>query len=256
MSETNQKSWSTRMAVGRMSYDMGYYSQAIRHFTKALETAKSPGFDQTDLANTYLSLGKSYACTGNVKEAESYLTRALEIDERSPEHIIARATDYVELALFYFKTGRLAEAADYNQKAIDSLDKLENPPVVLLAKALKQLAIVTAEHLNFDLALIHADRAISALENGGGQKQSLIYGEVLMVKTIALVELGKLEEAKDLYARAIQTIELNRGPFHPKVASILDMFSELTAQTGKRVASETLHEEAEEIRKAIVKKNK
>lgn len=256
MSDTRQKSYNTRMAVGRMSYDMGYYSQAIRHFTKALEIAVAPDFAADDLANTYLSLGKSYACAGNHKEAESYLNKAMEVDERSPEHVIARATDYVELALLYASTGRLDAASDYNQKAISILDKLEKPPAGLLAKALKQLAIVASESHNFDLALLHTDRAITVLENAGNQKQSLIYGEVLMVKTIALVELGNLEEAKALYHRAIQTIELNRGPFNPKVANILDMFSELTAQTGKTVASEVLHKKAEEIRKAKNHKSK
>lgn len=254
MSENNHKLWSTRLAVGKMAYDMAYFGQAVRHFTKALDLAKANHFGEEELSSSYLALGKALACMGRYQEAEGNLSKALEIDERSPERSIERATDYVELALFYSRTGRIDEAADYNARAISLLDHLDNTPASLLAKALKQLAVIKAEQHDFDLASLYIDRAIEALEKEGGQKQSLIYGESLMVKTIVLLELGDTEGAQALYPQAIQTIELNRGPFNPKLANMMDMFSELTAETGHPKASEILHKKAEVIRNAKTRK--
>ena len=238
------------MAVGRMAYDMSYYSQAARHFRKALEIAKAANLPADELAKNQVSLGKTLACMGNYHEAEHCLEAALSLDEGVNAHGLDTASDYTELGLLYFKTGRLAQAEDYNKRAVDLLKSFKTAPADLVTKALKQLAIVRSENGDLDGAMVAADEAIAIFENSSLSKNHLIYGEALMVKTILLVEKGDNEAAKEIFWKAMQIVELNRGPFHPKVATMMDMFSEMTAQAGKKGASDYLHRRAEEIRQA------
>jgi tetratricopeptide (TPR) repeat protein len=250
---TTEKLFATRMAVGRMAYDMGYFGQAVRHFHTALELAGKENLPAPSLADANLSLGKAYACQGRYKEAEEYLTKALNLDaaEADRPRSIEQAMDYIELALLYSKTARKEQAIDYNKRAISLLDKLKTSPVEQKAKALKQLALIYCEEQEYEEAMAHISIAVDALEKAGGLKQTLIYGECLMVKSIVLVELGDIDSAREIYYTAMQTIELNRGPFHPKVANMMDMFSEMTAQAGRTKASEILAKKASKIRKVI-----
>lgn len=248
MSDDDKKTWNTRIAVGKMAYDAGYYSQAARHFRTALEFAQEHNMDQPYLSINYISLGKTLASMGNYKEAEKFLMKALIIDEALEDHNMEVASDYSELGMLYFKLGRLEESTQYNQKALDILNTLKEPPAMLQAKILKLMAIIKSEAGELETAVSLIDKAIEKIEKVHGGKDQLLYGEALMVKTMILVDLGKEDEAREIYPQALQLVEMNRGPFHPKVATMMDMFATMTSNAGRQKVSEYLKNKAQHIR--------
>lgn len=246
--ELDQKTWNTRIAVGKMAYDAGYYSQAARHFRTAMDYATEHNMEPSCLAINYVSLAKTLASMGNYKEAEQLLVKALAIDESLDEHGVDVAADYSELGMLYFKLGRLDESRQYNEKCLEIVSTFKEPPAFLYGKVLKQLAILKSEAGDLEGALVLIDQAIATIEHAHDGKNQLVYGEALMVKTMLLVDLGREDEARELYPLALQIVEMNRGPFHPKVATMMDMFATMTSNAGRDKVSEYLKEKAQHIR--------
>ena len=246
--ELDKKTWNTRIAVGRMAYDAGYYSQAARHFCIALDYATEHNMPPSCMAINYVSLGKTMASMGNYKETEQYLIKALAIDESLDDHSVDVAADYSELGMLYFKMGRLDESAQCNEKCLQLISAFKEPPAFLYGKVLKQMAILKSEAGDMDGALALVDRALETIEAAHDGKNQLVYGEAMMVKCMLLVDMGRGEEARELYPQAMQIVEMNRGPFHPKVATMMDMFATMTSNAGHPKASEYLKEQAEHIR--------
>jgi tetratricopeptide (TPR) repeat protein len=246
--EKDARTWSTRMAVGRMAYIATYYSQAARHFRMALEFAREHNLESKYLSENLVSLGKTLASMGNHKEAEHLLKEALALDEANPENSFEKAVDYTELGLLYFKLGNLSLARDYNVKAVGLLKQFTKPPAETLAKALKQLAILACEDEAYAQARTYCLEALSVISEGNLGKTHLLYGEVLMVQAFAELELGNMDDARELWQQAIQIVEMNRGENSPKVASMMDMFAEMTEQAGRTKATEYLKKRAQEIR--------
>jgi hypothetical protein len=58
-------------------------------------------------------------------------------------------------------------------------------------------------------------------------KNSMIYGDVLLVKVFFLAELGRYEEAAELYPQAMQIVAMMRGLKHPRVEEAINIFKEM-----------------------------
>lgn len=222
---------NTKLAVAHMAYDAGYYSQAIRHFRLVLSILESEEANDSMKARAMTGLAKSLAAIGKYEEAEPMIRQALLIDENLPEASTACAEDYHQLALLYWRSGRNAESQEYAERALKLVERAgKHAPDELKAKLLKHFAVLAEQAGNTREAERHLNKAIEFIEYSSQLgKQSMIYGDVLLVKVLFLAEQGRFEEAEELYPQAIQIIAITRGPAHPRVEEAMNIFREMQA---------------------------
>jgi len=219
----------TRMAVGRLAYDAGYYTQASRHFKLALQMLESGGFDNELRARILTGLAKSLAAQGKYSEAEPLILEALELDESNSVPLWERAEDYHQLSLLCWRNGRNDESLQYARAALKLATTAgSNAPDELIAKLLKHHAVLAEQAgkiLESERYLNEAIQFILGSNELG--KNSTIYGDVLLVKVFLLAEQGRYEEAAEIYPQAMQIVSINRGLEHPKVEEAINIFKEM-----------------------------
>lgn len=226
------KRWRARIAVAHMAYDAGYYNQAIRHFRLALELAQTAELDETLKARSQSGLAKSLAALGKFEEAERLIRSALQIDESVSEAIVEQAEDYHQLALLCWRSGRNSESMSFAQKAFELAQKAGTAaPDDLKAKLLKHFAVLAEQSGDFVETERCLNRAVEFIE-GSNQlgKNSMIYGDVLLVKVLFLAEQGRFDEAAELYPYAMQIVALTRGVSHPRVEEAMKIFQEMDSK--------------------------
>lgn len=252
--EEDLKKWATRMAVGRMAYDAGYYSQAARHFQLAANLAEEQHLPDELRARTFVNMAKTLSSQGRHDEAEKLIKRAMQIDASGTEQSVALIDDYCQLSVLYWHSGKTALAGDTIKEAERMLSKCEDAPDELQAKLFNQLAIVAGHSGNLRDCERYLDKALEIVETSSDLgKDSLIYGQVLMVKVLLLAEQNRIDEAIESYPQALQVIETHRGAYHPKVADLFEVFADYTANKHLDDISARFHEQAEDIRKTAKK---
>lgn len=217
------------MAIGCMAYDAGLYSHAVRHCRLALALVESGNLASSLKARSLINLAKSLSALGQFDEAEKLIHKALEIDEEGQNSFLERSEDYHQLSLLYWRSGRSDSSWQFAQKALDLYQMAgENASHELKAKLLKHFAVLSEQAGKVSEAERYLDQAIDFIE-GSSQlgKQSMIYGDVLLVKVLLLAEQGRLDEAEEIYPHAIQIVEITRGIHHPRVTEALKVFNEL-----------------------------
>lgn len=230
MNETEQLSrWKTRMAVARMAYEAGYFTQAIRHFRLALELQESGNLIDSLKARSLTGLAKSLAAIGKYADAEPMILEALKIDENSKEAFAERAEDYHQLSLLCWRSGRSAESLDYAGKAFELAKKAgHDAPDELTAKLLKHLAVLAEQSGNIAKTEHYLNQAIEFIMCSSQLgKNSMIYGDVLLVKVLFLAEQRRYEEAAELYPQAMQIVSIKRGLEHPHVEEAMKIFKDM-----------------------------
>ncbi|HIA52090.1 MAG TPA: tetratricopeptide repeat protein [Candidatus Melainabacteria bacterium] len=230
MNDTEKLSrWQTRMAVGRMAYDAGYFTQAVRHFRLALELQESGELASALKARSLTGLAKSLAAIGKYAEAEPLILEALNIDKGSIDSIAERAEDYHQLSLLCWRSGRNAESLDFAQKAFELAKKAgRDTSDELTAKLLKHLAVLAEQSGNISETERYLDQAIEFITCSSQLgKNSMIYGDVLLVKVFFLAEQRRYEEAAELYPQAMQIVSMTRGLEHPRVEEAIKIFEDM-----------------------------
>ena len=139
------KRFSARLAVGRMAYDTGYFSQAARHFQLALNAVEELNLPKELEARALIGLAKSTAATGNFNKAESLLQKALSIDCSDYESTVEEAEDYHQLSLLYWRSGRADQSLQVAKKAWSLANQDDCSPDELKAKLLKHLAVLAEQ---------------------------------------------------------------------------------------------------------------
>lgn len=233
--------WQTRMAVGRMAYGAGYYAQAIRHFRLALDLVESNGLADKLKARSQTGLGKSLAALGRYAEAEPLILEALEIDEANPDALAGCAEDYHQLCLLCWRSGRDSESLNYALKAMELAKRAgADAPDELKAKLLKHLAVLAEQSGHATQTEHYLNQAIDFItcSNQLG-KNSMIYGDVLLVKVLFLAEQGRYEEAAELYPQAMQLVSMTRGLDHPRVEEAINIFKDLEQSSTMLNAAKT-----------------
>lgn len=233
--------WQTRMAVGCMAYEAGYYQQAIRHFRLALELLESGKLINSLKARTLTGLAKSLAAIGRYAEAEPLINEALSIDEDGTDTVTERAEDYHQLSLLCWRSGREAESLNYAQKAFELAKQAgHDAPDELKAKLLKHLAVLAEQSGNFAETEHYLNKAIEFITGSAELgKNSMIYGDVLLVKVFFLAEQGRYEEAAELYPQAMQIVAMMRGLDHPRVEEAIKIFKEMESPAATLNAEQT-----------------
>ena len=116
--------WKTRIAVGRMAFDAGFYSQAARHFRTALALIKEDKSSPELLSINLICLAKALSCLGNYSEAEQLINEALRIDIVTQDNQLDLARDYLELGNIYRKEHKIQQSKLYADKALGLLSTL------------------------------------------------------------------------------------------------------------------------------------
>ncbi len=229
MSNEKLLRWETRMAVGRMAYDAGFYSQARRHFQLALQMLEDGGLARNLRARCLQGLAKSLAAQGKYAEAEPLILEALKIDETDSSDIAERAEDYHQLSLLCWRAGRNEESLQYAKTALQLARTAGiSAPDEMIAKLLKHHGVLAEESGNINASERYLNEAIQfILASNQLGKNSTIYGDVLLVKVFLLAEQGRYEEAAELYPQAMQIVSINRGLAHPKVEEAMSIFKEM-----------------------------
>ena len=239
------RNWKTRMAVGRMAYESGHFSQASRHFYLALKIVEDKELGDEFGYQTLISLAKALACQGKFADAEKYL---LEVERTQPEDAVERAWDLEELSQLYWQTGRTEQSEEVANKALALLEQSDEQPAELKAKILRNLARAKGNAGDVKECSRLIESALLVIEDSDLGKQSLIYGEVLVIKALLLAEEDKLEAASQVYHQALQLVQMNRGPFHPRIAEIMDFFGEYAEHKGKDDLAKEFRRRGTEIR--------
>lgn len=224
--------WKTIMAVGRMDYDSGCYSQAARHFQSALDCIQKYSLDDSLRARTLLNLAKSVAALGNFEKAEQMMREVISIDESDTSSLLDDAEDYHQLSLLYWRKGQLAQSMQCAKKAMNLVERSQDSPDDIVAKLLKHLAVLAQERGELKECEDYLNKAIEFIICSSMLgRQSSIYGDVLLVKVLLLAEQGDFAGAAELYPQAMQIIEINRGLAHPAVHEVMGIFGELNGHS-------------------------
>lgn len=222
------KNFGSKLAVGRMAYEAGYFSQAYRHYSSALQLAEDNDLDDDLKGCALLGAAKSTAALGNFEQAKKYLNQALVIHESDEGSLVEEAEDYHQLSLIYWRSGNTEMAKQIANKAWELACNDSKTPDELKAKLLKHFAILAEQEGKVDECERYLNKAMDFIESSHQLgKQSSIYGDVLLVKVLLLIEQNRFEEAVELYPQALQIVESNRGITHPRVKEVIDIFSEI-----------------------------
>lgn len=217
------------MAVGRLAYEAGYYTQASRHFKLALQMLESGDFAAAYRARILTGLAKSLAAQGLYTEAEPMILEALQLDEINSSALADRAEDYHQLSLLCWRNGRSEESLQYAKAALKLVSTPgSDAPDELIAKLLKHHAVLAEQAGRLAESERYLNEAIQfILCSDTLGKNSTIYGDVLLVKVFLLAEQARYEEAAELYPQAMQIVSINRGLEHPKVEEAINIFKEM-----------------------------
>ena len=119
------------------------------------------------------------------------------------------------------------------QRAMELAEADPATPDELIVKLLKHFAVLAEGNGALDECERNLNLALETIDQSTQlDKQSSIYGDILLVKVLMLCEQGRMSEASELYDQAITIVEMKRGISHPRVREVLDLFKFLSSGTG------------------------
>lgn len=247
--------WKSKMAVGRMAYDSGLFTLAVQHFRKALSLIEERSLPSDLTSRTLVDLAKALGSAGQFEEGERLLKEAISSDEHNNVSLVEVIEDYHQLSLLYWRANRQELANEMVSKAWQMLKQHpKDVPDELTAKLLKHRAVLAGLADNFQ----KAEKLINeALEFIAGSpvlgKFSSIYGDSLAVKIMILIEVNRVEEAKELFAEALKVLDVTRGETHIKTLQMIEALNHLAHEKGMKEEEVLLQQELDRI-KAMQKK--
>lgn len=256
LKDVDLRLWKSKMAVGRMAYESGFFTQAAQHFRKALAIIDEKGLPSELLSKTLVDLAKALGSVGQFDEGERLLTQALRLDTQDNATDVELIEDYHQLSLLYWRAHKQEPAVAAINKAWSMFEENpDNVPDELRAKLLKHRAVLSGlsgDYANCERLINQAiDFIRSSLDLG---KFCSIYGDSLMVKLMLLIELDRFDEARELYPEALKVLEVSRGETHVKTLAFIDALAHLAQEKGLNEESEFLHSEAKRVRLMLKKK--
>lgn len=219
------KALSARLSVGRMAYGAGSFNQAAKHYKVALSMVEDSSLPEVFKGRALLGLAKCYAAMGDFGKAQSLIEKVVVIDEADTGSTIDEAEDLHQLSLLYWRSGHSDLSFEFAQRSYQIAVEAPDCPDELIAKLLKHFAVLSEQMGRLDDCERYLNQATDFIEGSSELgSQSSIYGDVLLVKVLLLVEKNQLDKAIELYPRAIQVVEFNRGPNHPHLKEVLSIF--------------------------------
>ncbi len=167
----NDKKAECRYLLGTYFFKKTEHSQSIKYFQEALENKSS---NQSQVAETYLYLGKIYHKLGDYPKAYEYIQNALKLFEnQNNSYGIAKC--YQNLGNFHIKQSNPKEAVILYDKALSIYRKINNKRGI--ADIYNNFGVIHLSEKKFDKALSdlqESSRQHSILKDGEGLATSYI----------------------------------------------------------------------------------
>lgn len=216
-------SWQTHMALGRMAYERGLYTAAVRNYRTALKTAEQLELAPDELAENLLGIATCDGKLGLQGEAENLYEKVLELEERistfENENIAAHLNC---LAVIYRQMGRLNEAESVLQNALKAAESKRVSNSTTIAAIAKNLAQISCERGQFDVAEAYLARAVAVCDTRSS-RQTMLFAEILLTLTIIAARQCRYDEAGQFIEEAISILEMLTGGVHPDLADLLEL---------------------------------
>lgn len=219
-----------KMDEGEILMKMNKFRNAEKAFQKAKEYFLAAGKNENIYYAKLLSnWGILYSNLSNFEEAEQYLQEVLELRKKIiGENSTDVAVSLNNLAVLYNQKGNYKTAQELVEKAIKIAENISSPKGLLAImynnKAyFLQIIGKTQESLEIYEKAIQ----LNAEEN---KKKGLTFQRIAINKTLALQELGRLDEAISLCEQIIKIRKNRLGTNSPDYAHLLDIAASLYMQ--------------------------
>ncbi|MBX9689968.1 MAG: hypothetical protein K2X27_24875 [Candidatus Obscuribacterales bacterium] len=248
MEDKDLRLWKSKMAVGRMSYDLGLYPQAVHHFRTALSLFEAKHIPQELLSRNLVDLAKALGSMGHFDEGEELLNKAIRLDTEDCVSSAEIIEDYHQLSLLFWRANKQGAAEDAIAQAMKLMsESKESIPDELIAKLKKHKAVLSVLNKDYRNAEKLIDDAILFIASSPVMgKFSPLYGDCLMVKLMMYMETERFEEALALYPEALKILDVSRGETHVKTIAFIEAIEHLSEEKG-------LHEEAATLKKELAR---
>ena len=242
--------WRSSMAAGRMAYEAGNFTVAVKEYKLAIKIAENNDLQGPLLSEPIIYLSICLSARKEYNEAESLLRRALSLNQPdADESKVLLALNYHELSILLWRTGRAAESQQNSELAFNMLHQAKSYPTELEVMILKQQAVLFTDTRSFKEAEQLLERATHiVLASSSLGKDSLVYGQVLITKALLNIDQQDFEKARELYEQGIGIVEMHWGPHHPKVAELYEIFARHSDHAGKEDVGAFFHKQANNVR--------
>ena len=228
----------------------GEYDQARLYYHRVLTfNERTMGPEHPSVAGALTNLGIVMVAQGDYAEAYRTHQRALEIFEKAlgPDHPQVGAT-LSNLGIAADDLGKLDEAHAAFSRALEIFEKALGPEHPYAVKTLANLATTVADRGDQQKALELTQRVVEAYE---GSSDELALAASLNNRGSQQLALGRDDEARESFERALALKERNLGSEHVEVASTLHNLALVIGKGGDDEEARGILERAIAIREAI-----
>lgn len=237
----------TKLRTGDLAYKRGDFHAAISNYDGVIQAAEQLG-EQNIKSIALVKKSICMSALNRLDKAEALMRDAISFETQSVLDANEAALLHHELSILLFRLKRTSEGLRQEQLALELLQKADYLDNQLLVLILKQLAVYMTIEKQFELANGFLEDAITvALSTPEIGKDSLLHGQLLITKALALIDQKKFSEAQELYDRGIFLIQIHEGQHNPKVAELYRILSDHLKAAGQFSEAEAFIECAKDV---------
>ncbi len=248
---TDQQKTTLLQTLAGVLFYQARYEEAVDLQKQALTRHRSAlGPQHPTVALSLYNLGTFHTSQGKFAEGDAYLRQALEIQEHSlgPHHTDVADT-LNSLGASLYQQGKIAEALAAMQRAKEIKTSELSPTHPQVLDASVNVAVMTLEIGDLDQSAAILQDVLLRIESSEDTS--------VMTESSARFNLGRvrqrqdrLDEARELYERALELDESRLGPDDPRLATLLMGLGILHKQQGRPAEALELYLRALAIQEA------
>lgn len=237
----------TKLRTGDFAYKRGDIHAAIANYDGVIQAAEKLG--EPNIKS--IALIKKSICMSALNQldkAEVLMRDAISFETKSVLEASEAALLHHEFSILLFRLKRTSEGLQQEQLALELLQKADYQDKELLILILKQLAVYMTIEKQFKLADGFLDDAVSvALSTPEIGKDSLLHGQLLITRALALIDQKQFTEAQEFYDRGVLLIQIHEGQHNPKVAELYRLLAQHLKAAGQVSDADAFLERASEV---------
>jgi serine/threonine protein kinase len=243
--EEGREAGATLVELAEVLRVLGRYPEALEAAEQARDVRVATlGPSDQDVATSLIQVGALLVYLGRVEEADSLTRVALGVRRDALGDEDPRVTNAIEtLAALARRRGAIDEAEALLRDAVARRRALEGADDPAHATALLRLAaLLEEERTDHGEAEALYRRALAILPDSDPSATTALseLGNLLAAR-------GRLDEALELHARAVEGRKVLMGPTHPSVADVLAAEARVALMAGDDASAEAAYREALEI---------
>ncbi len=228
---------------GKRAYKEGRYLDCTKILEKSANEAHLE-IEQDLQAAIYVEYGRALQKLANYEESMKFLNKAKELSAKEKSQLHCDAL--LELGMLYYEQDLLNEAETNLKDALAVATTLYRPPHKEIAKVNQGLAEVAWKRGDHTQALNLAQDALDMQEETVGQIHEE-YAESLETKSLALLHMGRLDEAEAGFRRVFEIRRQCLPPDHAYLATSYSNLAHCLGRQGKDEGVEEMIQRAIEI---------